>query len=72
MKKFEEFVNENTYVRDLSKIKTIIRSCKTEKQVESAEKAFDLWKKKWDEESSSQDIQELIRKIQDKYEETKL
>lgn len=72
MKKFEEFVNESTYVRELAKMKNIIRSCKTEKQTESAEKALDLWKNKWQDESSSQDIQELVRMIQNKYEEINL
>jgi len=37
MKKYKEFLNESTYVRELAKMKNIIRSCKTEKQTESAE-----------------------------------
>jgi len=70
MKKYNEFVNEGTYVRELAKIKSIIRSCKTSQQIESAYNALDLWKKKWEDELASQDLQELDRIIQDKQEET--
>jgi len=71
MKKYKEF-NESkkaksTYVQDLSKIKNIIKSCKTNKQTESADNALELWKKKWKEELASQDVHELNRMIQDKF-----
>ena len=69
MKKYKEFLNEN-YIRDLAKIKSIIKSCNTSQQTESAYKTLELWKNKWEDESPSQDLHELDRMIQDKDKET--
>jgi len=70
MKNYKEFLNENSYVRDLAKIKSLIKGCKTTQQTQSAYNALELWKKKWEDESASQDLYELDRMIQDKDEET--
>jgi len=70
MKNYKEFLNENTYIQDLDKIKSTIRSCKTYQQTNSADNAYGLWKKKWKDEATSHDIQELDKIIQDKYKET--
>ena len=72
MKKFKEFLNENTYIKDLAKIKSIIKSCNTSQQTESAYNTLELWKSKWKNESVSQDLHELDRMIQDKQEETNI
>jgi len=81
MKNWKEF-NENKqgeevvdkYVKDLSKLKKIIKSCKTEAQTRSADNAFDLWKKKWAKLRSqihnydfNTDIDELDDLLKDKY-----
>lgn len=71
MKKFNEFINESTYVQDLAKVKKIIKSCETEEQLDSASNAVNILKKTWNDEFAEHDIWELDRKIKDKYEEYK-
>ena len=50
---YNTFINEsnidiaNSYIKDLTKMKKTINSCKTEEQTRSADNAFELWKKKW-------------------------
>ena len=67
MKKYEEFINESTYVRDLAKVKKIIKSCETKEHVDAAIKSLDLLKTKWEDEYADQDVQELERTIEDIY-----
>lgn len=67
MKKYKQFLNESTYVKDLAKVKKIIMSCKTREQVGYAINTLDLLKSKWDDEYNEYDIIELERSIEDKY-----
>ena len=76
MKNFNEFISENeknkeeTYVTALVKMKAMIKTCRTTEQVDAADNYFDLWKKKWEDELANHDVHELVRMIEDKYEET--